>query len=108
MCLRKTDINSIFHSRSICKLSIVHVNENNRYALHFIHYQLISVSETATGESAASALERYVCLAAFNEDDCVLSVCDLQFNLWQFACRLAEETRSYSSSVMLVALALSL
>ncbi len=26
--------------------------------VHFIHYQLISISETATGESAASALER--------------------------------------------------
>ncbi len=26
-----------------------------RYALHFINYQLISISETATGESAASA-----------------------------------------------------
>ncbi len=62
MCLRKMDIN--------------HVNENNRYAMHFINYQLISISETTTGESAASALERLVSLTTFNKDYCVLSVCD--------------------------------
>ncbi len=37
---------------------IVSRNESNRYVLHFIYYQLISISETTTGESAASALER--------------------------------------------------
>ncbi len=46
---------NFFH---LCKCNGVHVNESNRYALHFINYQLISISETATGESAASALER--------------------------------------------------
>ncbi len=46
---------NFFH---LCKFNGVHVNEGNRYALHFINYQLISISETATGESAASALER--------------------------------------------------
>ncbi len=49
MCLRKTDINQFFNSRQW-----VHVNESNRYALHFIHYQLISISETATGECGIS------------------------------------------------------
>ncbi len=34
-------------------------------ALYLINYQLISRSKTA------SAVERYVCLTAFNEDDCV-------------------------------------
>ncbi len=77
MCLRKMDINPLFKFCDICKFNRVHVNENNRYAMHFIHYQLISISETTTGESAASALERLVSLTTFNKDDCVLSVCDL-------------------------------
>ncbi len=37
----------------------------------------ISISEITIGESAASALERQDSLTTFNEDDCVLSVCDL-------------------------------
>ncbi len=76
MCLCKTDINPFFNSRAMCTFNGVHVKESNRYALHFINYQLIS-SETATVESAASALERLVSLTTFNEDDCVLTVCDL-------------------------------
>ncbi len=72
MCLRKMDINPLFNSRAICKS--IHVNECNRYALHFLNYQLISISETATEESAVSALERSVSLTTFNEDDCVFSV----------------------------------
>ncbi len=39
--------------------------------LHFINYQLISRLKTAIGERAATALQIYVCLTTFNEDDCV-------------------------------------
>ncbi len=99
--------NPFFNSHAICKFNGVHVNESNRYAVHFIRYQLISISETATGECAASVLERWVSLTTFNEDDCVLSICDFQFHSRQFACRLAEEILSYSSAVTRVALALS-
>ncbi len=77
MCLCKTDINQFFNSRAICKYNGVHVNESTRYALRFIYYPLISLSETASGESAASALERWVSHNTFNEDDWVLSVCGL-------------------------------
>ncbi len=52
----------------------------------------------------ASALERYVCLTTFNEDDCVLTVCDFQFHSRQFAHRLAEEMLSYSMRVALALL----
>ncbi len=46
--------------------------------LHIFNFYLfISRSKTTIWERAASALERYVCLTTFNEDDCVLSVCDL-------------------------------
>ncbi len=38
------DINSI-HGRALFKFNEVHVNESNRYALHLLHYQLISISE---------------------------------------------------------------
>ncbi len=77
-------------------------------ALHFINYQLISRSKTAIGERVTSALERYVCLTTFNEDDCVLTVCVyFQFHSRQFARLLAEEMLSCSSAVMRVALAQS-
>ncbi len=77
MCLCKMYINNFFNSRAICKYNGFHVNESTRYVLRLIYYPLISLSETASGESAASALERWLSLATFNEDDCVLSVCGL-------------------------------
>ncbi len=51
----KRDINPFLNYRAIGK---VYVNESNRYALNFIQYQLISISETAKEEHAASVLER--------------------------------------------------
>ncbi len=108
MCLCKTDINLFFNFSAICKFNRVHVNESNRYALHFINYQLISISETTTGESAASHWkDRLVSLLLMKMIVCWASATYFQFHSRKFACRLAEEILSYSSAVMLVALALS-
>ncbi len=54
----KRDKNPFLNYRAIGKFNGVHVNECNRYALNFIQYQLISISETAKEEHAASVLER--------------------------------------------------
>ncbi len=76
-------------------------------ALHFINYQLISRSKNAIGERPASALERYVCLTTFNEDDCV-DCLRLTFSFIRGSLGLpAEEILSYSSTAMRVALAQS-
>ncbi len=78
MCLCKTDINSVFNSRAIYKFNRVHINESNSTVFDSLS-------------------------ANFKINDCNGN----QFDLRQFARRLAEETLSYSSAVMLVALALS-
>ncbi len=54
MCPRKMDIRPFFNSHVIYKFNGVHINESNRYVLHFIRDQIISISETAKRESVAS------------------------------------------------------
>ncbi len=58
--------NQFFNSHAICKFNRDHISESNRYVLYLINYQLISIPETVTGESAAATSAHYV-----NEDDCV-------------------------------------
>ncbi len=62
------DINPSFNSRAIFKCNEVQINEIKSTAFY---YQLISRSKTAIGERVASALEIYICLTTFNEDECV-------------------------------------
>ncbi len=103
MCLHKTDINPFFKSRAICKFNEVHVNKSNKGAPFYSSSANFNIRD----RDISTGKDRSVPLLLIRMIVCWASVTYFQFHSRQFVRRLAEEILSYSSAVMLVALALS-